>query len=291
MKHLFLASFICLAIGASAQKVSNKLTFSKGQKLEVTTSGKSVITQEVMGQSMEINMNFDIARALTVNDVANGNATINHKVQSMKFSSEAMGQSQSFDSNKPEDLNSDMGKNLKKSLDKTYTMTVDAQGKVVAVKDEAAAAKKTSEEETGGPMAQMFGRIGSGFETPKAGDVTEFAILPAKTVAKGDSWTDSLNKAKGVNGAITYTVNDITDSEILLDYVQNTTLETVQQMMGMDATINTKEKTTGKITLDRKTGLLKQRTAETNSEGTVDVQGMSIPITTKGSVTTTVKTM
>lgn len=289
MKHVFVAAFVSLTMVASAQKVSNKLNFNKGQKLEVTTSGNSVITQEVMGQSMDIKMDFNIARALNVSDVANGNATIDHKIQSMKFSSEAMGQAQSFDSNKPEDLNSEMGKSLKKNLDKKYTMTLDNQGKVVSVKEDGNAAKKSEDDAAGGAMAQMFGRMSSGFEAPKAGDVSEFAILPGKEVSRGDSWTDSLNKVKGMKGAITYTVNTISDSEVLLDYVQNTTLETTQQMMGMEATINTKEKTIGTVTIDRKSGLLKQRTATSNSEGTVDVQGMSIPVSSKSTAMTTVK--
>jgi hypothetical protein len=290
MKYVILASLTAFTLSVSAQKVSNKLTFNKGQKLEVTTSGNSVITQEVMGQSMEIKMDFNIAQALNINEVANGNATMDHKIQSMKFSSEAMGQAQSFDSNKPEDMNSDMGKNLKKSLDKKYTMTVDPQGRVVSVKEDGTVTQKPSDDE-GNAMAQMFGRMGSGFEMPKPGDLSEFAVLPSREVGKGDSWTDSLNKVKGMKGAVTYTVNAITDSEVLLDYVQNTSLETTQQMMGMEANINTKEKTTGTITLDRKSGLLKQKTANMSSEGTVDVQGMSIPVTSKGTVTTTVKTL
>jgi transglutaminase/protease-like cytokinesis protein 3 len=292
MKHLFLAAFVSLAIGASAQKVSNKIAFAKGQKLEISTTGNTVITQEVMGQSMEIKMDVSMVRGVNVSDVANGTATLNHEIKSMKFSSEAMGQAQSFDSNNPDDLKSDMGKNVKKSLDKKYTITVDAQGKVVAVKEDGDAAKKASDDDAaGGQMAQMMGSMGAGFQAPKAGDATEFAILPAKEVGKGDSWTDSLNKAKGVKGAITYTVKDITDIDVVLDYVQNTTMETTQQMMGMEATINTKDKTTGTITIDRKTGLMKQKTANSNSEGTVDVQGMSIPVSTKGTATTTVKSL
>lgn len=291
MKHLFLAVFVSFTLAASAQKVSNKLTFAKGQKLEIITTGNSVITQEVMGQPMEIKMDFNIARTLNVADVSNGNAVIDHKIQSMKFSSEAMGQAQSFDSQKPEDLKSDIGKNLQKNLSKTYTMTVDAQGKVVAVKDNGDAANKASEDAAGGPMGQMMGQMGAGFETPKVGDATELAVLPAKELAKGDSWTDSLTKVKGTKGAITYTVKDITDTEVLVDYAQNSTMETTQQMMGMDANINMKDKTTGTIVLDRKTGLMKQKTANTNQEGTVDVQGMSIPVITKGTITTTVKSL
>ena len=238
---------------------------------------------------MEIKMDFNMARALNVSDVANGNAAIEHKIQSMKFSSEAMGQAQSFDSNNPNDLKSDIGKSMQKSLDKKYSMTVNNQGKVVSVKEDGVT--KASNDENANPMTQAFGRMGASFDAPKVGDATEFAILPNKEVGKGDTWTDSLNSVKGIKGAVTYTVNNITDSDILLDYVQNSVMETTQTMMGMEATINTKEKTTGTVTIDRKTGLLKQRSANTSSEGTVDVQGMSIPVSSKGTVTTTVKTI
>ena len=57
MKKFFLLSAIVLSISGTAQKTGNPIVFPKGQKLEMTAQTKAVITQEVMGQSMDMNVN------------------------------------------------------------------------------------------------------------------------------------------------------------------------------------------------------------------------------------------
>ena len=50
-----------------------------------------------------------------------------------------------------------------------------------------------------------------------------------------------------------------------------------------------KLKNTGKIILDKKTGLLKQKTSNLEGAGTVEVMGQSIPMKTKATGSVTVK--
>mgnify|MGYP003576001192 FL=1 len=276
---------LAFSVAAQAQKGTNKLQFQKGQKLEVTTQVASVATQELMGQTMDVNVAATLNHSYDVEDVTNAGAVIEHKVKRLQLNFEGMGQSQKFDSENEADMKGDMGKAAEKSLKNKYKMTVDPTGKVVSV--------TTDDDNPNTPgggadmMGQMLSQLSLGLEVPKVGDAVPFSILPASgDVAKGTTWTDSAtNGDKGINR---YTITHLTANEVLIDVAGESTTKKVQDMQGMEMTINTNNKMTGKITLDKKSGLLKQRTLTTEATGSVDVAGQSIPITNKLTITTTV---
>ena len=278
MKKVVLSVAVLFSLAGQAQKVGNKLQFQKGQKLEVLTTIKSA--SEMMGQSIDINMAS--TRVLDVADVAGGNATIENKIKRLQVAFDGMGQNKTYDSDKEEDRNGEMGKSFEKGLKNKYTMTVDPYGKITAVKadDENPNTKKDS---SGGQdmMSGMMDGMMEGFELPKVGDAIEFAILPAKEVGKGDTWTDSTSANKEESRKATYTVSDINSNEIVLDYTEDVNLKTTKENMGMEVAIDKHDKNTGKITLDRKTGLLKQKTVNTQTSGTASVMGQEIPLDSK----------
>src|SRR5829696_1148173 len=139
MKKLLLFFSIFLSMAGMAQKLNHQLRFEKGTKLEMVTTVNAVVTQ-AMG---DMKVNATVTRLFDVNDVLNNTAVIEHKVKRVQFSMEnpVMG-SQSFDSEKESDIKQDMGKAMEKALKNKYTMTVDATGKVVSVKQEEVDMKK-----------------------------------------------------------------------------------------------------------------------------------------------------
>jgi hypothetical protein len=74
-----------------------------------------------------------------------------------------------------------------------------------------------------------------------------------------------------------------------LNFVEESTLETKQEIMGNEAAISVKAKSNGTITLDKASGILKQKTFVTNSEENISAGGMTIPSTSKMTTTITVK--
>jgi bifunctional pyridoxal-dependent enzyme with beta-cystathionase and maltose regulon repressor activities len=83
----------------------------------------------------------------------------------------------------------------------------------------------------------------------------------------------------------------ITDSEILLDFTQDGTIKTSQSAMGMSIDATATSKTTGTVTLDRASGIIKQRTATTNTQSTMNLGGREMNSTLKMTTVTTVKTL
>jgi hypothetical protein len=285
MKKYLLILAVALSANSFAQKVDNKLNFQKG-KLDVITEITKTSSMELMGQSMESTMKSTTHEILDIEDVSSTGTRIEHKLKRLVFNADAMGQTQTFDSEKEDDMKGEMGKVMEKSLKDKYSMVVDRSGRIVSVKadDNNPQAKK---EDQG--IADMMGsQLGVKLTIPKTGSYSMFKILPDRPVALGDAWTDT-SSAEGVTRKAMYRVNNITNDEVVLDVTEENKISTTQPMMGVQATINMTDKFTGKITLDRKTGLLKTRTGTSVTEGTVEGQGMTIPSTSKSTITTTVK--
>ena len=282
MKNFFVPAFLLFSILGQAQKVSNKLAFQKGQKLEVVTTVKT--NSEMMGQTME--MNIVAMRSLDIEDVNNGNAVIESKVKRMQFNFDGMGKSESFDSEKESDRSSDMGKNFEKALKNKFTMTVDPSGKITAVKaDDDNPNQSAASDENGDMMSGMMAGLMTGFSLPKVGELTEFSILPAREIGRGETWTDTVSTNPDEKRKASFTVSDINDREIVIDYTEEIITKMTQENMGMEVTINKTDKNSGKIHLDRKTGLLKQRNVNTETTGTASVMGQEIPLDAKSTKT------
>ncbi len=285
MKQLFLVAAIAFATTGFAQKVNNKLTFQKGQKLEMTSKVNTLISMEMMGQAMESKIDATVTRLFDVEDVTNNSATIEHKVRRIQMNFEAPMQGvQTFDSDNEKDMKGDGGKVMEKALKNKYSMTVDAGGKITAVKADDNNPNNTPKKEDADMMSTALAQFAAGFDLPKTGDTSEFMILPPKELAKGESWTDSSKNIKTV-----YTLADVTDADIIVNYTEEASTSRIQEAMGQEITMNSKDKTTGKIILDKKSGLLKEKTATTNSEGNMEMAGQTMPMNTKTTKTITVK--
>jgi hypothetical protein len=282
MKIVFLLTGLTMAFSGFSQKLSNQLQFEKGKKLEMVIQVNMVMTQ-AMGDS-KVNMN--VTRIFDVNDVVNNTAVMEHKIKRVQFSMDnAMLGSQSFDSDKESDMKEELGKVFEKSLKKKYTMTVDAKGQVVSVKQEEENDKKKVTAE-GDMMSGMMNQLAQGMDVPKKGDFTEFHILPDHDVATGESWTDSLGGRTTV-----YTLTELTDNEAIINFTEVEKIDRVQEMMGREIQVKSTDKSTGRVILDRKTGLMKERSSNVASTGEMQMMGQSFPITRTGTKTITIHTL
>lgn len=284
MKKIILLAAVVLSLNAYAQTINGKINFMKGQKLEVVTETQKTTAMEVMGQSMESTVNSTMTEAFDIEDVTDKGATIEYKVKRLVFNANGMGNTQSFDSEKEGDRNGQLGKMLEKSLKNKYKMNVDAYGNITAVTkdDDNPNAPKDAEAEA--LQGIVSSQLGLNFGVPKTGDASFFKILPGKELTKGDSWTDSASAA-GQKRTTVYTISDITENEVVLNYTEQIDINATQQIMGQEANIKANDKVTGLVTIDKASGLLKQKTATIDNSSTIEAQGMSIPSTGKTTLT------
>lgn len=281
MKRFILPILLLAGFAGAAQKVNSKIALQKGQKIQVV-SNMNATTEMMMGASSNSSISTEVYE---VKDVTDAQITLERSMKNLKMNISLMGQEKSIDSDNPEDLKGMLGEPIKELINTKNEFAIDGSGKIVSVKG-SEKKKKADNGMMGMFMQQM--NLGSGL--PMEGKPSFFKVLPDYEVGKGDSWSDTL-AAEGNVMNTQYTVKDITDAEIIVDYITNGNIDTKQDMMGMSVEVKGKVKLNGAITLDRATGLMKQKTITNLTETASNLNGQEMNINSKSTTVITVKPM
>lgn len=279
IKNIFLVILISLPpLAAICQKITGKLRFEQGQVDTVNLEIKSNIAQQAMGQAIDFMVNADAQHLFKVSNTTDDNSTLHHSFRHIHFLFDGMGQKISFDSNKEKDMNGMFGKTMKELLEKKYDIIVDTAGKVLMAMPEKITL--TQADSRMAIVTSMLKDIMDLVQPPQKGGPSFFKILPDTAVGKGDAWTSSSNSG-GSKYQAAYSISDINDSTILVDFIENSVTVTKAEMMGSPTTTTMTNKSTGKIILDRATGLLRQKNSETESHGNTEASFGTLPVTSK----------
>jgi hypothetical protein len=281
MKKLLLFSAIaCMALMGKAQ--SGKLVLAKGQTLVLENKIKAVTNMEMMGQTMETLNESVTTQQAEVKDVTTAGYAVNAKVVKIVSTGSAMGQSFSFDSDKKEDLESEAGQVMKGQLNVTKEMEFSNAGALTAVKK----AEATTADD-GNPMAAMMKAAGGMAPDESNGFSDAILVIPAQ-VKVGDSWQDSVI-AEGLKLNRTYTLKELSAGSAVVTLTGTQKMDKKMEMQGMEIGFALDAKITGEIMVDANTGLVKQRTINIEGTGNADAMGQAIPLTTKVTISGTVK--
>lgn len=272
-----LASLVLMLLSffAQAQKVAGKIVFQPGQVLVVNMKSSSTNLVSAMGQEIEMKSEVIAEHQFKVTNTTDENHTLSHEINRIQLTSDGMGNTLKFDSKSEKDLNGQFGAPIKNLLTKKYNLVIDASGNTLMAMNEGSATGKTAPE--AGMLAQFISGMSDMTDAPKQGEASFFKVLPATEVGVGDAWTNTIDR----NGAKTeeaYSIAEINDDFILLNYLSNASSSTVQENMGMEVTITMKNKSEGKIKVDRKSGILREKTITTTSTGTAATGYGEFPI-------------
>lgn len=277
---------LLISVSVYSQKVSSKLKFDQGQVLQVTLQLKTTIAQQAMGQAIDFTVDATGDHAYKVTNSTEDNHTLNHAVQRIRFNFDGMGQKRNFDSNEEKDLNGPFGKPVKELLEKKYDMVIDPAGKTLISIPEKV-------ELTGGDsrmaiISNMMKDIFNLVQPPAKGGSSFFKILPETETGKDEPWTESYSNANGKYDAA-YKITDINDTTIVVDFATSSVTVSKAEMMGNETTTTMNNKSTGKIILDRVTGILREKTEVTESNGNTETSFGTLPVTSRTTTTITVK--
>ncbi|MBM3415533.1 MAG: hypothetical protein FJY20_03600 [Bacteroidetes bacterium] len=282
----FLLCLFSLASPAQSQKVSSNLKFEQGQVLEITLQVKTSIAQQAMGQAIDFTMDATGDHFYKITNATDDNTTLNHGVQRIRFTFDGMGQKRNFDSNEEKDLNGPFGKPVKDLLEKKYDMVIDPAGRVLMVLPE-----KMELNSSDGRMMIIGGMMKDVFNVgmpPKKGLASFFKVLPDTATSKSEPWTQSYSNETGQFDEA-YNISDINDSTIVVDFATGSVTVTRAEIMGNATTTTMNNKSTGKIIIDRATGIVKEKTETTESAGNTESSFGTVPVTSKTITTVTVK--
>lgn len=285
-KIIFLfISFLALC-AVRAQTVTGLLRFEQGQAIAVSMKVKTTIAQQAMGQAIDFNVEAAGDHCYTVTNSTDDNTTLHHTLQRIAFVFDGMGQKRTFDSNEPKDLNGPFGKPIGDLLKKKFDMIIDPYGKTMLVQPEKFDLVSSDSRMViiNGMMKDVFNAA----QPPKKGSGSMFKILPDTAIGIGQPWTSSYADETGkYDGA--YSISAITDSTIIVDFAENSVTVSKAEMMGSETTTTMNNKSTGKIIIDRATGIMKEKTTQTESNGTTEAAFGSLPVTSKTTTVITVK--
>ena len=265
-KRISLLLLLMAVIAATSATYAQKIDVKKGQKLETLTTTK--MNMEMMGQN--IDYESSTTSNVEVKDVSEAGYLFSTTVKHLTLKSNGMGQDMSFDSDKKEDLDGQMGQLLKGKLGVTQELQVDKYGKVADTKD-----KDTSAKKNGGSMSDMMSMSG---DLSKGQPYPILIQLPAKAIKTGDTWTDSSGTTASIKTVVTYTLKAITAEGAVVSFAGTFAKGGTVEQNGMEIQVDLTGSTKGEATYETNSGLLKTNTSTSDLKGTLGIMGQNMPI-------------
>jgi len=260
-KRIFLsiAMIATVAIAGHAQKIA----VTKGQKLETLTTTK--MTMEMMGQN--INNESGATTDIEVKDVNAEGFLFSSIIKRMTTKVSGMGQDISFDSDKKEDMDGQIGQAVKDQINVQQEIQVDQKGKVIST-------TASSDKKTGG-MADMMSITG---DVTKGQPYPILIQLPAKTVKPGDTWVDSSGTTATIKTVTTYTLKQINADGALVSFTGTLAKNGTIEQNGMEIQMDMSGTTKGEAVYEAGTGLLKTSSTVSDIKGTLGIMGQNAPL-------------
>jgi len=260
-KRIFLsiAMIATVAIAGHAQKIA----VTKGQKLETLTTTK--MTMEMMGQN--INNESGATTDIEVKDVNAEGFLFSSVIKRMTTKVSGMGQDISFDSDKKEDMDGQIGQAVKDQINVQQEIQVDQKGKVIST-------TASSDKKTGG-MADMMSITG---DVTKGQPYPILIQLPAKTVKPGDTWVDSSGTTATIKTVTTYTLKQINADGALVSFTGTLAKNGTIEQNGMEIQMDMSGTTKGEAVYEAGTGLLKTSSTVSDIKGTLGIMGQNAPL-------------
>lgn len=287
MTKTFLTLLFCtICVTTSAQTIEGKLQFRQGQTLVIQIELKNTVTQQAMNKAIDFSAEGSASHRYNVSTITNNNTTLNHEIENMRFAFDGMGQKSAYNSANPADTGSQFNDYVKQLVGKKYQLVIDTNGNTLQAKPEKIEAVKADEK-----MALVSGMIKdlTAIAYPsRKGEASFFKILPDRKISPGDTWTDSI-RTEACSSKTIYKLAEITDSTIIVEFSGSGISTSKTMMMGREAVTTMNNTETGKIILDRTTGIIKEKTITTESNGTMEAMGGIMPVTSRSTIIIHVK--
>lgn len=296
MKKILVIAALIVVIDASAQQYDLKLNLKKGQHYTQAMAMNMNLTQSIAGQEMNIVtvMHFDFNEVVTAIN-AKGDFVIESQYTHMTMDLDAMGQKMNYDSNVKDTSEDNLMKSYAAALDqmmgKKFTVTITPKGKVTEVKGLkevlAGVLKKYKDPTTKKILEETFDekKIASNYES-------SYNIFPDKPVNIGDSWTKTtkVESVFPIEINTNYTLKEVSNGSAKLASTGDFTMKKDDaEINGITMKTNLKGTYNGTYQMDINTGISTSSNINMPVSGTMEVMGMSFPVSATTTVTSSTK--
>jgi hypothetical protein len=264
-KIIILSAALLIATLNNAQQVT------AGQKINLVTRQDMVMTMNVAGNSMEIPMKSETEANVQIKSVNGSSIQGTFAATHMKFSTTAMGQETTFDTNDSSFKSTPQANELMEKMKPQDFVIENGKYKNLS---------SVKKNDFMSSFTDMFGGWPSYIFLPKN----------AVNAKENYSWVEDINDTtSGMKSKNVYTVTKVTESTIELSVLYDIKINTIIQQQGMDMKMNLGMSGNDTRVYNKTTSILKSGSAPLVMSGTSEVMGQEVPMTFKGSYQTIVQ--
>ncbi|HMU10131.1 MAG TPA: DUF6263 family protein [Ferruginibacter sp.] len=285
MKKISLIAFslftgtLAFSQNASVKPISTgKIQLNNGQKI---IASSNIIIEADLGMGMQMTSNSTTENNLEVKNSTDKEYTITSTLTKLKLDFNMAGQATNYDSEKNTTPSSDMEKSLAERLNKPVDVILDNATGTAGLKEK----PEKSDDAEANPMEGLMNAFAESSDDAVVSGA--FKLLPAgKNI--GDSWSDT-TKEKDMTTIRTYTLKSVSGNEALVQLDAVTTASNKLDFQGMEFEFKSTTKSTGDITTDINSGLIKSKNTHAEITGSIQLMGQDMPVTAKVKTTGTYK--
>ena len=266
MKQSLIFPALILPLFALAQSGTG-IHLAKGNKIQVV---KKVTMDMDLGMSLK-QQSTDY-HSLDVLDSDEKNIQVKHVLTRSTMEVDAMGRTETYDSDKAADRDSDLGKNMPADMFLPDTMLVDKRTGEPVNQEKNDQAKSGQDDN---PMDAMMQAMSSG---NKSSIINELLFVLPSGIKPGEQWMDSVIE-KGVKKRSTYTLTEIKDQIAVVSLTEKMDISTDTEMQGMSMQINLNSTNQSTLRIATASGLLISKESKIDMSGSLEVMGQNQPIT------------
>lgn len=258
------------AVSLMAQPV--KIGVMAGQKYKVETTTKVNSSAEVMGQTMENNIDSKNTTVYEIKGSGQDGLALEATITNMAVTANAMGQEMSFDSDK-KDNSGPMAEMLTPRINKAKSIILDTKGNIT---------KQDAEEESS--QAAMLGLSDANATTVEL----FLPVLVGRELKVGDSFPDAgfVKKEKyNSRDSGVYRITAIENGVASISYTGTQVINATMEQMGMEMTNNSNNTVKTEMQVDVNTGVVLLKASVIESSVSIEAAGMTIPASGKTTLT------
>lgn len=276
MKKLALFSFaIVMAVTSINAQALDPANRNKAAIKLTRVTQQNTISNVSTPQGDMSNRNNNTTKAIVdISALTAQGGTAEIKITAMKMEMSAMGQDMSYDSENPEDGDSQLGEEIKDAMKTPTKISLDANGLITAVKASSKVEASMENNPTGNPYE-------------KGNALSVYLKLP-KIVKIGDTWTEE-KKDKEMSMTTTYTYKGFENGLANIDVVSALKIDGKMEQMGMTMYQKLEGNVASTLLVDPKNLVVKKTTSTTVMKGDIDAGGRKMPISVVVNSTDTVE--
>lgn len=245
-----------------------KIKLEPGLKMKINNSTSNKISQQMMGQNMQMNMASELTDSFFVNAKTENGFQVGKITQRIKMNMDIMGQQKEIDSEKKEDMEAEGGEAIKERIGVLAEAIVNAAGQIHMI--------SKGYDQPNMPLGSFMSLNGDSAVIAGC-----FLKSPQKKIKRGKVWSETTGDST-LKEETYYTLIKIENGLAFISFESKKTITGTLEMNAVEVKSNMLVTSKGTMKVEAITGLVIERLTDSVFSGSNEAMGMEIPLTGTG---------